>query len=680
MLARWVLTVWGAWLGTLGLSAALIASGVWNPNPILPLGLPILALAALLGLVVSATVRLIRGPRRDKAFVGLLVGTAPLWFVIGHVLMAMRSGIDLHVPPGWPSKVLLPSARQLADLEARWFYPQRTPGKWVTMVGATAEDARAQVAAMDRHVDALLARLDQSETWPIVWYRGSLLGQTRCAIYDMALGSEVGQLPPEADGLTTWDRHEVAHCVITRNYTARSDPPRVLMEGWAQANQGTPEEELAYTAWDERKSGLSLTLRQLVAPDWYWYSGPAAYNQGAPLVNYLLRVYGPERFLRLYTTCQQATFEADLRANLGVGIDELDAAYWADVEEFVTRTGPPARRWLKGLKLDPGIDPAAWDSFLAEYFAAAERMVAPYDHVRMTFTFRVGTEQDRAKPWLEEVRQTLLRSGPFARLRAMQRSDRESASLAHPDHSICLVRELKPTMGVWTTAPRPPGHPRALLPVGAQPKIDSLVRTPTGFSHFMAGRSCSHSPKDWRESGISLDFQEVARLESSIADGHPLVALGLRASPSVPAKDRQASTFVFAADDDSYVVRSMLSESADQAATATECQYDHPDGRTVLRSLVTTIPLKDKDQIRTIRLDVEECRFGPIPEAEFAVEPFLASLGPGDVVWHQEVGLSIATILNGYWVAFVIGGISLAGGGVVALDVRRRDRRESGAR
>ena len=89
------------------------------------------------------------------------------------------------------------------------------------------------------------------------------------------------------------------------------------MEGWAQANQGTPAEELADTAWNDREKGLSLTLRQLVAPDWYWYSGPAAYNQGAPLVNYLLRVYGPERFLKLYTTCQQATFESDLRAMSG---------------------------------------------------------------------------------------------------------------------------------------------------------------------------------------------------------------------------------------------------------------------------------------------------------------------------------------------------------------------------
>jgi hypothetical protein len=176
----------------------------------------------------------------------------------------------------------------------------------------------------------------------------------------MAIGSEVGQQQRGADGLTDLDRHEVAHCVITRNCTGRSDPPRVLIEGWALANQGTHAEELARAAWDDREKGRSLTLRRLVGPDWYWYSGTAAYNQGAPLVNYLLRMYGPEVFLKLYTTCQQATFDADCRATLGIGLDELDAAFWADTEQVARRAGPPARRWLKGLKLDPSIDPAAW--------------------------------------------------------------------------------------------------------------------------------------------------------------------------------------------------------------------------------------------------------------------------------------------------------------------------------
>ena len=101
-------------------------------------------------------------------------------------------------------------------------------------------------------------------------------------------------------------------------------------------------------------------------------------------------------------------------------------------------------------------------------------------------------------------------------------------------------------------------------------------------------------------------------------------------------------------------------------------EYDHPDGRPVLRSLVTTIPAGH----RTIRLDVEECRFGPTPESEFALEPFLASLGPGRIVRHTEAEPSTATPLDWYWLAFAGGGISLAVGSGLAMGSRDRGRGE----
>ena len=76
-----------------------------------------------------------------------------------------------------------------------------------------------------------------------------------------------------------------------------------------------------------------------------------------------------------------------------------------------------------------------------------------------------------------------------------------------------------------------------------------------------------------------------------------------------------------------------------------------------------------------MRLDVDECRFGPIPEAEFALEPFLASLGPDRLSAAGEFEPSTATLLDWYWLAFVGGGISLAGGSGLALGSRYRDRR-----
>ncbi len=670
MLAPWGFTVWCAWLGALGLAAALTASQIWNPNPILPVGLSVLMFAAGLGLVIAATVRLIRGPRRDRALAGLLVGTAPFWFLAGHILMAVRPTFDRHVPPRWPSRVLEPLARPLADLEARWFYPERTLGKWVTMVGATAKDARALVAAMDRHIEASLVRLDQSTTWPIVWYRGPIFGLRQCAIYDMAIGSEVGPYKRGADGLTDTDRHEVAHCVLTGTETAWSDPPRVLIEGWARANQGTLAEDLADTAWNDRERGLSLTLRQLVAPDWYWYSGPEAYNQGAPLVNYLLRVYGPERFLKLYTTCQQATFESDLRASLGVGLDELDAAYWADIERLVG-TGPPARRWLKGLKLDPGIDPAAWDAFLADYFAAATRLVAPYDHVRLTATFRnTVTRAGRDDPDEDEVRLTLLRSGPFAlvRKRVLSQGGSESATLAHPDHSLRAFRELIPEIGPWTI-----GEDAQANPLQAYRGALERVESASGDWFFAATHGAAmllEYHETLKATGSSTNY-EVVKFNATTVDGHRLVTLRLRTGPEVKGRDRNDLTFVFDADD-LFVVRSVhYGDPLQGPVTNRRFEYDHPDGRPVLRSFVTPIPA----QHRTIRVGVEECRFGPIPEAEFALEPFLASLGPGRPKWQPAVESSTAALLDRYWLAFVVGGISLAGGSGLALGSRCCDRR-----
>ncbi len=46
MLVRWVVTVWSVWLGAIGLATALTALQISNRNPILPVGLSVLMLAA----------------------------------------------------------------------------------------------------------------------------------------------------------------------------------------------------------------------------------------------------------------------------------------------------------------------------------------------------------------------------------------------------------------------------------------------------------------------------------------------------------------------------------------------------------------------------------------------------------------------------------------------------------
>ncbi len=175
-----------------------------------------------------------------------------------------------------------------------------------------------------------------------------------------------------------------------------------------------------------------------------------------------------------------------------------------------------------------------------------------------------------------------------------------------------------------------------------------------------------HQNLKW--SGFSTD-SEVVKFNATTSDSHRLVMLRMRTGPKVKGRDRNDCTFVFDADD-LFVVRSLHYEEPLKGFVS-DCQfeYDHPDGRPVLRSSVTTIPTEH----RTVRADVEEFRFGPIPEAEFALEPFLASLGPGPLDRQHEFEPSTATRLDWYWLAFVGGGISLAGGSGLALGSHYRD-------
>jgi len=73
------------------------------------------------------------------------------------------------------------------------------------------------------------------------------------------------------------------------------------------------------------------------------------------------------------------------------------------------------------------------------------------------------------------------------------------------------------------------------------------------------------------------------------------------------------------------------------------------------------------------RLEVTECSFGPIPESEFAEEPFLARLQTGEIIWKQVEEPPTGTVVEWCWLAFVVGGISLAGGSGLALGSRDRD-------
>ena len=153
-------------------------------------------IVAGLALIVGASWRIIRGPDRRRALSCLLIGAAPLWFLAGFFLYGLAVGYGRNDPADTSAiKLLRPLAESLMDLEARFRYPQRTYGEKVVMISPPMPEAeaRAQVAAMDRHVRALEARLGLTTTGTIHWVRGPLLGIGSHAIFGLCMGSRPGE-------------------------------------------------------------------------------------------------------------------------------------------------------------------------------------------------------------------------------------------------------------------------------------------------------------------------------------------------------------------------------------------------------------------------------------------------------------------------------------------------------
>jgi hypothetical protein len=121
-----------------------------------------------------------------------------------------------------------------------------------------------------------------------------------------------------------------------------ADPPTLLIEGWAETHSGLiPQKQAEFALhsrrlWRER-AGVGPTasyLRELTGEVWYRRVDAPVYSVGAPLAGYILNKYGPERFLRLYFACRPGRFAEACAAELGVELEDLEPAFWAEVERL----------------------------------------------------------------------------------------------------------------------------------------------------------------------------------------------------------------------------------------------------------------------------------------------------------------------------------------------------------
>lgn len=655
--------VWAAWLGLMGLMF-----GMWRLRVPHPHFLPIMALlvtlaAASLALILAGAWRVVRGPGRGRALFWLLLGWAPLWVLGGHMMYGLQMGYGRHFQLALPLKMLVPLGESAMDLLARLVYPQRTVSRKVTMISTRQPDDRNQVAAMDRHVERLEARLGRTMPGRAHWVRGPLVGLSGRALYGLCLGSVPGAERAGEDGLATLDRHEVAHCVISLLADAGSEPPAVLIEGWAEANCGQDPELLALRAWEARREGRKLSLRELTGPRWVGRHEHPVYVHGGPLVDTILRRFGPERFLALYTTSRRTTFAADCRRILGVSLDALDAMYWADIERTVARDGRPEWVRLRRLRIGPAVDPSAWTAFLFEYFAAAARVLAPFEQVRLTIagTFTSVDHDGSEETTRDESR--LIRSGGFRALRHTH-PEVENAILAHPAHSLRAHRPSR--IGPWQIEDDPDRAPADAY----RAALSSADREHPTSVRGLGLIGLAQELGDRVDEGAIV----VSRFERFTRDGHHWVRIGAEdQTPGDNVPWRSVSLLLDA--DREFVDREATCVMSDGGRFESRYAYDEHDGVPVLRSVEREGRYPGDRRTRRM-IEVVERQFVPTPEAEFTLERLL----DGPVVRHTASRRSAIRRLRISWdwyrLPLAVGAASLAGAaGMLGWSAFSRSRR-----
>ena len=630
---------WATWLAWLAMMAAMLAAGPWHPHFLPATAAFGLFLAVSLAVLAGGLWRLARGPGRLHAATWLLLGLAPALLAAGHVLYGLRLNASRVHRIDLPIRLLVPLGLSAMDLEARFRYPERTEGEAVVMIAPPSPTARDQVAAMDAHVRALRTRLgNRALAGKIHWVRGPLLGADGRAALGLCMGSRVGETGGHPSDL---DRHEVAHsvmCGLVRHLEI--DPPALLIEGWAEANAGRPREEVRRQVWDMRRQGQERPLRTLVGSDWYHVHDGPVYPQGAILVDHILDVYGPDRFLELYRTGRPETFEADCRRVLGVGLDELDAACRAEVDRAAPRQ-PSLRETLAAAELGPGVDPERWASFVGDYVAGVERSERVNEQarvvVKLAWTAKHATEG--------EVRWAWSRSGPRRAVVyeawGVKEGDDGSAAPGPKDGSV------------WSAAPERsfraarerPGEPWTLVEtLGGRTEAEYLRMA----ADVDGRRPLVLTPRPGAFPGMVRDDSAptvvVASLETFEEPGGRRVRL--RLEPGKPGAEHEARSSECVFDvDRGMALLSEVRRFEGRGEERTEYLYDDGDPPLVRSARLTGTGPGQND--RVVDWTVVERRLGPIPPEAFAPEALLD--GPVVVAPAPDApGAGPRTFADGY--------------------------------
>jgi hypothetical protein len=326
-----------------------------------------LTVGAALAALLRGLWRLLRGPRRPAALAWTLAGSTPavLWLALASY--GFHQWGKRQVPHNLPWSLAQMAGASLMETQARFTYPHRLESQRLVMFyDDRVTDPEGDIQEMDRHVAAMEEKTGLHLRTKIYLVRGKLLGLNGLCILSLSLGS--WQSPA-----SSLDRHELAHAVLYQHYSPDTDPPMLLVEGWAESlsqnsktlaeqalshrqflvecgrtwggQSDSQKEEVARSFVDREglarllekvSQGGEITsfLRELTDSFWYHHDNGPIYPVGGAFVAFLLREYGTRRFVDLYFACRPETFEAECQRIYGADLNILEKRFWEDAERL----------------------------------------------------------------------------------------------------------------------------------------------------------------------------------------------------------------------------------------------------------------------------------------------------------------------------------------------------------
>jgi len=281
-----------------------------------------------LGVLVLGIWQICRGPCRWLAAGATCAGMLPALFSAAYLVFLVDFASSRNHTPNLLTRSADAAVVMLGEPFARWQYPWRQEGQRAVMWSMVPDGDVQQLAALDAHILRMEHSLEREFSAKVYWVRGPVCGLEGVYLLGWVLGSEPAVPADDSDGLNVIDRHEAAHFVLDEAVPRGEDVASVLHEGWAELHSGRQQVERNRKEFlAARAEGKLLSLRELTGPNWYYNSDGPIYVQGCALVDYLLRQFGPQKFLALCNTCTQATFAEDVQRTLGIRLEDLDAVY-----------------------------------------------------------------------------------------------------------------------------------------------------------------------------------------------------------------------------------------------------------------------------------------------------------------------------------------------------------------